>query len=133
MNPYPLNDNSRYQRNFRSVESISRRQRHQPDRQTSNQPAVFSRNNRGRAALWVGERLENDVLTGFNGRVLFFDLEATTAYARLISQARRAGHPIATADGYIAAIAKAHGHSIASRDTAPFDAAGVSVINPWQS
>jgi predicted nucleic acid-binding protein len=35
------------------------------------------------------------------------------------------------ADGYIAAIAASRGLSVASRDVAPFQAAGVPIINPW--
>jgi predicted nucleic acid-binding protein len=35
------------------------------------------------------------------------------------------------ADGYIAAIAAARGLSVASRDVAPFHAAGIPAINPW--
>ncbi len=38
---------------------------------------------------------------------------------------------IATADGYIAAIAATNGFAVATRDTSPFDAAGLKVINPW--
>ncbi|MFS2003414.1 FitA-like ribbon-helix-helix domain-containing protein [Duganella sp. CT11-25] len=34
-------------------------------------------------------------------------------------------------DGYIAAIAASRGFIVASRDTAPFEAAGLTVINPW--
>ena len=43
-----------------------------------------------------------------------------------------AGRGFPTPDGYIAAIAKTRGFSVASRDTAPFEAAGVDVINPWR-
>jgi predicted nucleic acid-binding protein len=35
------------------------------------------------------------------------------------------------ADAYIAAIAAAWGFVVASRDIAPFQAAGVPIINPW--
>jgi len=41
------------------------------------------------------------------------------------------GQAINMADGYIAAIAAARGFSVASRDVAPFRAAGVPIINPW--
>jgi predicted nucleic acid-binding protein len=34
-------------------------------------------------------------------------------------------------DGYIAAIAAAHGFAAASRDTSALDAAGLTVIDPW--
>jgi hypothetical protein len=37
-----------------------------------------------------------------------------------------------TPDGYIAAIAASRGFIVASRDTAPYQAVGVSVINPWE-
>jgi predicted nucleic acid-binding protein len=37
------------------------------------------------------------------------------------------------ADCQIAAIAAVHGFAVATRDTAPFLAAGVTVVNPWVS
>ncbi len=51
-------------------------------------------------------------------------------YAARISKARAAGRPISMADGQIAAIAAVHGFMVATRDTAPFVAAGVPVMNP---
>lgn len=48
------------------------------------------------------------------------------------TEARAARQAISTADGQIAAIAAAHGFTVATRDTAPFVAAGVPVINPWE-
>ncbi len=68
----------------------------------------------------------------FGSRVLAFDQRAAIAYAPLISRARIGGHPISMADGQIAAIAAIHGFIVATRDAAPFAAAGVSVINPWE-
>jgi predicted nucleic acid-binding protein len=35
------------------------------------------------------------------------------------------------ADGQIAANAVAHGLAVATRETIPFEAAGLKVINPW--
>lgn len=77
------------------------------------------------------ERMENEVLPAFAGRVLAFDLEASQAYADLMARARVKGKAIAQADGYIAATAAAHGLKVATRDTSPFEAAGLPVINPW--
>lgn len=92
----------------------------------------------GIAALPAGkrrDRLEDDferrVLPLFLPRVLPFDLSITQAYAALMASARAAGRAIAVADGYIAATASANGLTVATRDTAPFDAAGVQVIDPW--
>jgi len=47
--------------------------------------------------------------------------------------ARANGYAISVADGQIAAIAVSRNLKIASRDEAPFRAAGLAVINPWQS
>ena len=67
----------------------------------------------------------------FGPRVLPFDAEAATVFAAVVSRARRAGYVIGVADGQIAATAVAHGLIVATRDTAPFEAAGLRVINPW--
>jgi predicted nucleic acid-binding protein len=64
-------------------------------------------------------------------RMLVFDAMAARLFAVLVARARAAGHAIAIADGQIAAIAAAHGFSVATRDIAPFIAAGVPVIDPW--
>ena len=79
------------------------------------------------------ERQQTQVIPSFAGRVLTFDLAATQAYADLMSKAQSAGLVIGMADGYIAAIATVNGMTVATRDVAPFQAAGVSVINPWSS
>ncbi|NTI06470.1 type II toxin-antitoxin system VapC family toxin [Agrobacterium rhizogenes] len=77
------------------------------------------------------DRLEREVLPAFSGRVLPFDLDASQAYAKLMAQAKEAGKAIGKADGYIAATAAARGLTVATRDTSPFEAAGLNVINPW--
>lgn len=76
-------------------------------------------------------RFEQQVLPLFAGRILAFDEQASITYAALRAHARAAGQAVAAADGYIAAIAAAHGFAIATRDTSPFTAAGLPVINPW--
>jgi predicted nucleic acid-binding protein len=92
----------------------------------------------GIAALAPGKRrdtlqdsLEQLILPLFAGRILPFDAAASEAYAALRSRARAQGKAIAPADGYIAATASSHGLIVATRDTSPFEAAGLSVINPW--
>lgn len=79
------------------------------------------------------ESLETRVLPLFAGRVLSFDLAASQAYADLMAGARSAGIPPSTGDGLIAAIAMANGMTVATRDIAPFEAAGIPVINPWNA
>ncbi len=67
----------------------------------------------------------------FGSRILSFDPEAAEAFARIIGKAHKKGQALSVADAQIAAIADVHGFSVATRDTAPFIAAGIKVINPW--
>jgi predicted nucleic acid-binding protein len=69
----------------------------------------------------------------YEGRVLAFDLAAARHHAALALQARKRGLGFPVPDGYIAAIAASRGAAIATRDTAPFKAAGLQVIDPWQA
>lgn len=69
----------------------------------------------------------------FDERILAFDVQAADRYAAIAVKAREAGRGLSTPDGYIAAIADSRGMSVATRDISPFEAAGVPVINPWQT
>ena len=92
----------------------------------------------GIAALPTGKRKDMlaetlDGLLGlFRNRVLPFDIDAARHYAELAVRAKVAGRGFPTPDGYIAAIAASRGFIVASRDTAPYEAASVTVINPWE-
>jgi predicted nucleic acid-binding protein len=77
--------------------------------------------------------LEQRILPLFAGRTLPFDTAASEAYAVLRARARAEGKAIAPSDGYIAATAATHGLIVATRDAAPFEAAGLTVINPWNA
>ncbi|MFZ5783691.1 MAG: type II toxin-antitoxin system VapC family toxin [Pseudomonadota bacterium] len=93
----------------------------------------------GIGALPKGKRKDNlaaaldGVLEVFGGRILPFDTEAARRYAGFAVKARAAGNGFPTPDGYIAAIAAAHGFAVASRDTSPFAAARLTVIDPWKT
>jgi predicted nucleic acid-binding protein len=86
----------------------------------------------GRRRSTLHESLEKQVLPLFVGRVLPFDLACTQAYAEVLAKARKAGSGIEAADACIAAVALANGFIVATRDTHPFRAAGLTVINPWE-
>ncbi|MBD9650099.1 type II toxin-antitoxin system VapC family toxin [Ensifer sp. ENS09] len=73
------------------------------------------------------------VLELFGDRVLPFDVEAARHYAGLAVKTRAAGRGFPTPDGYIAAIAASKGFIIATRDTSPFEVAGLAVVNPWKN
>jgi predicted nucleic acid-binding protein len=75
----------------------------------------------------------NGILEIFDDRILSFDTEAARHYADRAAKAQVEGRSLPVLDGYIAAIAAAQGFTVASRDVSPFEAAGVPVINPWES
>ena len=77
------------------------------------------------------ELLEQITERFFRGRVLEFDVAGAKTMAVLNRSAVSKGHNILSADCQIAAIAAVHGFAVATRDEAPFRAAGVPVINPW--
>ena len=69
----------------------------------------------------------------FRERILSFDIDAARHYAELAVMAKTNGRGFPTPDGYIAAIAASRGFIVASRDMAPYKAASVIVINPWEA
>ena len=75
--------------------------------------------------------LEQLVSEFFESRVLAFDRGSALTYGLLLGQARVVGKSVSMADGQIAAIAKQHGFSVATRDVNPFVELGVATINPW--
>ncbi|MBB3807885.1 hypothetical protein FHR51_004086 [Xanthomonas arboricola] len=86
---------------------------------------------KGRKRSTLHARLVGEVLPLFEGRLLAFDLDASHAFAALASKARTAGLTLGRADACIAATAAAQGLAVATRDTAPFEAMALEVINPW--
>ncbi len=93
----------------------------------------------GISALPSGRRKQalaatvDGLLILFRDRILPFDVDAARHHAELTMRARRDGRRFPTPDGYIAAIAASRGYAVASRDVAPFAAAGIDVIDPWRA
>jgi len=87
----------------------------------------------GRRKKNLSSTLDHLVASLFHGRILAFDATAAEEFGVIVSRARLRGRPIEMADGQIAAIAAVHGYKVATRDTGPFEAAGVTVVNPWES
>lgn len=86
----------------------------------------------GRRRNSLGHALDG-LLELFDDRVLPFDTDAARHYSALAVAARGAGRGFRTPDGYIAAIAASRDFIVASRDTSPYKAGGLRVIDPWQS
>ena len=68
----------------------------------------------------------------FSGRIAPFDESAARAFPEIAAIRRSRGRPISLFDAQIAAIARAHGALLATRNTADFEGCGVRVVNPWE-
>jgi predicted nucleic acid-binding protein len=77
--------------------------------------------------LW----LENVVRPWFADRIVEADERALLRWRVLARDLERQRRPAPPVDLLIAAIAFENNLSIATRDVAPFAAAGVPVLNPW--
>ena len=72
------------------------------------------------------------VVSQFEGRVVPFDLTAAVEYGRLMATARSAGVGLPILDGQIAAIARARGAALATRNVKHFEQTGIPLFNPWE-
>lgn len=78
-------------------------------------------------------RLEGEVLPIFDRRILPFNVGTSQFYADLMASGRTSGKAIGKGDGYIAATALQNHLAVATRDTSPFEGAGLIVINLWSA
>jgi len=85
----------------------------------------------GRRRDALAQAIEGMLDEDFRDRVLPFDRIAAWAYAAIAAERRAAGRPISQFDCQIAAIARAHGASVATRNTGDYEGCGVAVIDPW--
>ena len=82
-----------------------------------------------RAALLAGaELMFGKVLAG---RILSFDEDAARAFATIAASRRSQGRPMTDLDAQIAAIARSREATLATRNTADFEACGIRLVNPW--
>lgn len=78
------------------------------------------------------EEAFNKVLKeAFEYRILSFDDIAAHIYGKVMGKKKELGKPMGIADGQIAAIARAHGASLATRNIADFSDCGLNLINPF--
>jgi toxin FitB len=67
-----------------------------------------------------------------SGKVLNFDGHAARIYAAITAQRARMGRPILDFDAQIAAIARAHKATLATRNTKDFEHCGIQLLDPWK-
>jgi predicted nucleic acid-binding protein len=76
---------------------------------------------------------ESIFVRDFAGRILTFDESAARMFAIIATRRRAQGRPIHELDAQIAAIARGHGATLATQNTADFEGYGVRVVNPWEA
>lgn len=69
----------------------------------------------------------------FAGRILPFDDRSAHAFAAISSSRRKQGRPMSELDAEIAAIARANGAMLATRNVNDFERCGVQLVDPWET
>jgi len=77
------------------------------------------------------EWLEVELPRRFGERVLAVDEAVAHAWGRIVAEAYGSGHPISIMDGFLAATAKVHHLTLATRNVADFEHTNVPTFNPW--
>jgi toxin FitB len=68
---------------------------------------------------------------GFRGRILPFEQESAHEFAKILAGRKAAGRPMSQFDAMIAAIARVHRATLATRNTGDFEHCGIRLVNPW--
>ena len=92
---------------------------------------------RGIARLPAGERrnrLERwfeGLLVRMHGRILAYNTRVAETWGDLVAELERRGEKMPMADSLIAAVAKRHNLTVATRNTTDFARVGLRVVNPF--
>ena len=85
----------------------------------------------GRRRRLLEDRFEQFIVKAFTSRILNFDESAARIYGELRAYRKKIGRPLNNFDGQIAAIARTHGFSLATRNVRDFEHCLVELINPF--
>lgn len=85
----------------------------------------------GRRRMRLLAAVEKTFAEEFADRILPFNENAARAFAGIVAARERAGRAISQFDAMIAAIARTHRATVATRNTADFQDCGIDVVNPW--
>ncbi len=85
----------------------------------------------GRRRLMLKEKFERFIALAFAQRVLEYDEAAARLYGEIMGLRKELGRPMSVPDGQIAALARCHGLSVATRNTRNFEECGVDLLNPF--
>ena len=91
--------------------------------------ALLPDGNRKQALASVIERFLRELLNPVES----FDERDAVEYARISAHRSRMGRRIRELDAQIAAMARARGFAVATRNVNDFEHCGVEIINPWEA
>ena len=85
----------------------------------------------GRRRRLLEDRFERFIAAAFSSRLLHFDEAAARVFGEIKAYRKSLGRPLSDFDGQIAAIARVHRFSIATRNLSDFDHCLVDLIDPF--
>ena len=89
---------------------------------------LLPRGKRRTALLGAWQSLQEEL----EPRILPFDTVAAMAFPEIALARRIAARPIPPFDAQIAAIVRANGATLATRNINDFEGCGIAVLNPWE-
>lgn len=87
----------------------------------------------GKRRRLLSDRFEQFLAAAFESRILSFNEAAARVYGEIRGHRKELGRPMSNFDGQIAAIAKAHGFAVATRNVKDFAECGLELIDPFAS
>jgi predicted nucleic acid-binding protein len=87
---------------------------------------------KGKRRKQLEEACNKAILEAFQHRVLFFDETSAYLYGKIMSHRKSLGRPMSILDGQICATSRAHGLTVATRNTQDFAHCDVNLINPFE-
>lgn len=84
-----------------------------------------------RKRLQLQQWVDSDLTRRFTGRILGIDREVALRWGEMAGTAERRGQPLPVLDGLLAATAVGGGLTLVTRNTAPMQATGAPLFDPW--
>jgi predicted nucleic acid-binding protein len=85
----------------------------------------------GRRRKRLDEWIEDELIFRFDKRILPIDTATADAWGRIVAHREGLGRPIGTMDAFIAAAARVHKLTLATRNKADFELTVDAIVNPW--
>ena len=83
---------------------------------------------RERLATWLAEELS----VRFEERILDIDPRVAETWGVVMARGQKIGLTLGSMDAFVAATARAHGLTLATRNVKDFQRLGISLLDPWQ-